>query len=107
VARLLESPRALQAGAAAWLAWFVLGALLYGGAAPLRTYIQAFVVLLAVAIFLLRGSRIAWALVVLANGVTVLLILPRGNWEWGLFHLALLAVLFTPQARRYVWRRRV
>jgi hypothetical protein len=107
VARLRESPIALQVVAVAWLAWFALGSWLYGGDAPLRIYVQAFVILLAAAIFLLRGSRIAWALVVLANGVTAISVLSRGDWGWGIFHLTLLVVLFTPQARRYVWRRRV
>lgn len=104
--RLRESPRALQVFAVAWLASFVLGSLLNGGDAPLRIYVWAFIVLLTAAFFLLRGSRIAWTLLALGSGVAVISALPRGNWTWGLFHLALLAVLFTPEARRYVWRRR-
>jgi len=107
VARLRESPRPLQIFAIGWLVWFVLGSLLYGGNAPIRIYVFAFIVLSAVVVFLLRGSRVAWVLVVLGNGVAVVSVLVRGEWWWALFHLALLALLFTPEARRYIWRQRI
>lgn len=105
MARLRESPRALQALAVAWLASFALGSLLDGGDAPVRIYVQAFIILLIAAFFLLRGSRIAWVLFAFGSGVAVVSVFPRGDLAWGFFHLALLAVLFTPEARRYVWRR--
>jgi hypothetical protein len=107
VARLRESPRSLQVFAIGWLAWFVLGSLLYGGNAPIRIYAFAFVVLSAVVVLLLRGSRVAWILVVLANGVAVVSVSLNGEWWWALFHLALLALLFTREARRYIWRQRI
>ena len=93
--------------AIAWLAWFPLGSLLYGGSAPIRIYAFAFIVLFTVAVFLLRGSRVAWVLVVVGNGVAVVSVLFRDEWWWALFHLALLALLFTPEARRYIWRQRL
>jgi hypothetical protein len=93
--------------AAAWLASFVLTSLLYGGGAPLRIYLGAFVLLLAATLFLLCGSRVAWILFALGNGAALLSVLLSGEWGWGIFHLALLAVLFAPQARRYVWHHRV
>ncbi|HEY5815757.1 MAG TPA: hypothetical protein VIS95_05395 [Solirubrobacterales bacterium] len=96
----------MQVFAIAWLAWFALGSLLYGGSAPIRIYVFAFIVLFTVAILLLRGSRIAWVLVVLGNGVAVVSVLFRDKWWWALFHLALLTLLFTPEARRYIWRQR-
>lgn len=106
MARLRESPRALQALAVAWLASFVVGSLLDGGNAPVRIYVQAFIVLLIAAFFLLRGSRIAWVLFAVGSGAAVVSVLPKGGLAWGFFHLTLLVVLFTPEARRYVWRRR-
>ena len=90
-----------------WLVWFVLGSLLYGGNAPIRIYAFAFIVLSAVTVLLLRGSRVAWVLVVLANGVAVVSVVVRGEWWWAVFHLALLALLLTPDARQYIWHQRI
>lgn len=97
----------MQIFAVAWLGSFVLTSLLYGGGAPLRIYVGAFVVLLAATLFLLRGSRVAWTLLVLANGAAIVSVLSKSIWGWGAFHLALLALLFAPDARRYVWHHRV
>jgi hypothetical protein len=102
VARIREGPGVLWAFAVAWLGWFALTALLYGGDAPFRTFAGAFVVMAVAAFFLLRGSRVAWALLVLTNGAAALSLLHR-DIPWGFFHLALLAALFAPEARRYVW----
>ena len=74
--------------------------------APIRIYVFAFIILFTVAVFLFRGSRIAWVLVVLGNGVAVVSVLFRGEWWWGLFYLALLVLLFMPEARRHIWRQR-
>lgn len=106
MSRLRESPRPLQVVAIAWLAWFALGSLLYGGGAPIRVYVFAFIVLLTVAVILLRGSRIAWVLVVLVNSVALVSALFRGEWWWALFHLALLAVLLTVEVRWFIWHQR-
>lgn len=83
----------------------MLGSLLYGGSAPTKIYVFAFIVLLAIALLLLRGSRVAWVLAVLGNGVAVISVLTRDEWWWVLFHLALLTLLLTPEVRRYIWRR--
>jgi hypothetical protein len=92
--------------AVALLAEFVVTALLFGGDAPLRIYVQAFLVLLVLVIFLLRGSRIAWTLCVLGDGAVIISVLSRGKWGWGIFYAALLLALLTPEARRYIWRQR-
>lgn len=97
----------MQVFAVGWLAWFVLGSLLYGGNAPIRIFVFAFILLSAVVVLLLRGSRVAWVLLVLGNGVAVLSVLFKGGWWWAVFHLALLALLFAPEARRYLWRWRI
>lgn len=83
----------------------MLGSLLYGGSAPTKIYVFAFIVLLAIALLLLRGSRVAWVLAVLGNGVAVISVLTRDEWWWVLFHLALLTLLLMPEVRRYIWRR--
>lgn len=92
--------------AVALLAEFVITALLFGGDASLRIYVQAFLVLLVLVVFLLRGSRIAWTLCVLGEGVVIVSVLLRGRWGWGVFYVALLLALLAPEARRYVWQKR-
>lgn len=92
--------------AVALLAEFVVTALLFGGDAPLRIYVQAFLLLLALVVFLLRGSRIAWTLCVLGNGAVMVSVFSRDKWGWGIFYAALLLALLAPEARRYVWRQR-
>jgi hypothetical protein len=106
VAGVKESPRALRVFAIGWLTPFLVTSLLYRGPAPLRIYVAAILIVLAAMIFLLRGSRLAWIFFVLGNGAAVISVLSRDEWGWGIFHAALLLVLFAPETRRYIWLQR-
>lgn len=92
--------------AVALLGNFVLGSIVNGGDAPLRIYVLAFVFLLVAMIFLLRGSRLAWLLLVVVSSVVAVSFVSRGIWAWAVFHVAMLLLLLAPEPRRYVWRQR-
>jgi hypothetical protein len=71
----------------------------------LALFMVVFIALIA--IFLLRGSRVAWTLLV-ASGVVGLLMAPFESSAWWNVVLTLVSLgfLLAPSSRRFVWRVR-
>src|SRR5262249_38403865 len=81
VSRLRESPLALRLYVGGFLLFVWGTALFHHGNAPLRTFVSAFLLTLIPLFFLLRGSRVAWAaLLVVELGAAALHLLRGPRW---------------------------
>lgn len=75
------------------------------GSAPAGTFVAAFLLTLIPFVFLLRGSRIAWiVLLVIEVAALILNLLVGPRWP-AVVEAILVALLLAPSSRAFVWRR--
>jgi len=103
MARVRESPWSLKLTA--------VGALpvLFGPAAsyaPTGPFVGSLVVVGALFVFVLLGSRIAWVIAGILMAIGVYGTETSGVWWEVAARLLILLLLLLPSSRRFVWRRR-
>ncbi|HEX3242726.1 MAG TPA: hypothetical protein VHQ97_06575 [Solirubrobacterales bacterium] len=103
MARVRESPWSLKLAAVGSLP------VLFGPAAayaPARPFVGSIVLVGALFVFVLIGSRVAWAIAVILMTIGVYGTMINGVWWEVAARLLILLLLLLPSSRRFVWRRR-
>lgn len=100
-----QSPAALKAAGALFLAGLWAPAIFNRGDAPASTFIGAILVTTLVVLALLRGSRIGWSLMLLVAAIGAVAVALVGSWWEVLLRLLPLPFLLAPESRGYIWSR--
>ncbi len=75
------------------------------GDVPVAPIVVSNLFYLGILYLVLRGSRIAWTILVVLSLGALAIVVAAGRWPEAVFYAILLPLLLAPNSQRYVWGR--